>query len=589
MPKISDILTADELAAAARAVRSIKAADWLRDNRPSWDFTPHDNGQIQALTSPHKIRVMIPGNGWGKTTLMAVDLDLLMQRNDPFKPSVMPMQLNGYDRPTTAIWFCQKYAQFEIMKPDLENLMTRGWTWNGSKNYWIWPNGSRCFVLSSDSDWSAIQGVEIDAVYFDEHPDRKMWVEMMYRRRGQKKTRYVVAATMTQGMTWFVRDVVAPVEKHYISQGKTHAEHLELQTHPSTFLWDRGGIMDNPAMDAEDIEHYQSVVGVSDKEMEVRTGGGYADFTGEAVFDAKAVKEMAQDVQAGEGGSLIFLPDEDGRSVEDYTGPRDPNVHRFYGVSDYRELIQWRADWPVDQGRITLYEPPLFDEAANYIIGADFAYGLVGKDYDAAVVVRKTADGQVVQVAEAQGHWGDVFFAEVLYMLGVLYFEAFIVGERQVGLPCLRRLYDEMGYGYMYYQRREDTRARRFSDLLGHHKSSADTIIPNIRVGVRSRSLIVRSDTLHQEIKRYQFRPKNKTDLLDDLEKSTQMVTGAPDGEHDDLVMAAAYAYHGAREIIHYQKPARPYRAGSFGDVMNLADELAGKTAKPASAYRSKG
>lgn len=589
MGKVSDILSDEEIAAAARAVRSIKAMDWLRQHRPSWDFTPHENGQVQALSSAHKIRVMIPGNGWGKTTLMGVDLELLMQRNDPFKPQVMPRVLNGYDRPTTAIWFCQKYQQFEIMKPDLENLFTRGFNWNGSKNYWIWPNGSRCFVLSSDSDWSAIQGVEIDAVYFDEHPDRKMWVEMMYRRRGQKKTRFTVAATMTMGMTWFVRDIVAPVEKHYLTQGHTHTEHLEIQNHPTTFLWDRGGIVDNPAMDAEDVEHYSTVAGVSEKEMEVRVGGGYADFTGEAVFDRDAIKAMTEEVEAGENGALIFLPDETGEAVEDYTGMRDQNSHRFYGTNDFRELYQWRADWPVDNGRITIYEPPIFEEAANYVIGADFAYGLVGKDFDACVVGRKTPDGQVVQVAEAHGHWGDVFFAEVLYMLGVLYFEAFIVGERQVGLPCLRRLYDEMGYGYMYYQRREDTRSRRFSDLLGHHKSAADTIVPNIRVGVRSRSLIVRSDTLHQELKRYQFRPKNKTDILDDLEKSTQMTTGAPDGEHDDLVMAAAYMYHGAREIIHYEKPVRPYRPGSFGDVMGLADELLDTPAKPKSRYRSKG
>lgn len=589
MGKISEILSAAELAAAAQAVRSIKALDWLRQNRPSWQFSPHDKGQVQALSSAHDFRILIPGNGWGKTTIMAVDLDLLMQRNDPFKPQVMPRAMNGYDRPTTAIWICQKYQQFEIMKPDLEALFTRGWKWNEARHYWAWPNGSRCYVLSADSDWTAIQGVEIDAVYFDEHPDRKLWVEMMFRRRGEKKTRYMVAATMTQGLTWFIRDIVAPVEKWFRDQGLVHAEFLELQTHPRTFLWDRGGITDNPVMSDEDAQHYAEVQGVSEKELEVRTGGGYADFTGEAVFDAKAVKGMFDELEEGESGTLIFLPDETGEDVTAYTGPREQNTHRFYGTTDYRELFQWRANLPLDNGRITIYEPPIFEERANYIIGADFAYGLVGKDYDAAVIGRKTADGQVVQVAEAHGHWGDVFFAEVLYMLGVLYFEAFIVGERQVGLPCLRRLYDEMGYGYLYHQRREETKARRFSDLLGHHRSTADTIIPNLRVGVRTRSLVVRSDTLHQEIKRYQFRPKNKTDVLDDLENSTQMTTGAPSGEHDDLVMAAAYLYHGAREIIHYVKPQRPYRPGSFGDIMNLAEELADDPGKRKSRYRSKG
>lgn len=587
MAKISDMLSDDEINAAAKAVRMIRAQDWLRENRPSWHFTPHNQGQMQALASDHDFRVLIPGNGWGKTTVMGVDVDLLMQRNDPLKPHVMPKQASGYDRPTTAIWICQKYQQFEIMKPELESLFTRGWTWNGSKNYWIWPNGSRTFVLSSDSDWSAIQGVEVDAVYFDEHPDRKLWVEMMYRRRGNKKTRYMVAATMTLGLTWFIRDVVVPVEKWFRDQGLTHSQFIELQNHPRTFLWDRGGIIDNPCMSQEDVDHYASVQGVSDKEMEVRTGGGYADFTGEGVFDLDAVKRMKQQVETGEDGTLIFAPDEGGERVEDIVGVQEPNTHRFYGTTSHRELFHWRPGLPMDAGRITIYEPPIFDEQNNYIIGADFAYGLVDKDFDAAVVGRKTPDGQVIQVAEAHGHWGDVFFAEVLFMLGVLYFEAFIVGERQVGLPCLRRLYDEMGYGYLYHQRREDTRSRRFSDLLGHHRSAADTIIPNLRVGVKTGSIIVRSDTTVEEIKRYQFRPKNKTDVLDDLPNSTNITTGAPDGEYDDLVMASAYMYHGAREIIHYEKPKRPYRRGSFGDVMGLDDVFHPKP-KRKNIYREK-
>ncbi len=591
MVKASDILTDDELAAAARAVRSLRATQWLRDNRPSWAFDPHLDGQVQALSSDHRYRICTPGNGWGKTTLMAVDVDLLMQRNDPYKPHVMPRVINGYDRPTVAIWICQKYQQFEIMKPDLESLFTRGWKWNDQKHYWIWPNGSRCFVVSSDSDWSAIQGVEIDAVYFDEHPDRKLWVEMQFRRRGKKKTRYMVAATMTLGITWFVKEIIQPVEAFYKSDGLTHAEFMELQNHPRTFLWDRGGIQDNPGADEEDAEHYAEVQGVGEKELGVRTSGGYADFTGEAVFDNKALQRMKADIEVGESGSLVFLPDETGEDLAGRLGPRDPTMHRFHGTNDYRELFQWRAGVPMDTGRITIYEPPIFDEAANYIIGADFAYGLVGKDYDAAVVGRKTADGQLVQVAEAQGHWGDIFFAEILFMLGVLYFEAFIVGERQVGLPCLRRLYDEMGYGYLYHQRREETRARRFSDLLGHHRSAADTIIPNIRAGVKERSVVVRSETTHTELTRYQFMPKNKTDLMDDLPNSTKITTGAPTGENDDMVMALAYLYHGGREIIHYEKPKRPYKPGSFGDVMGLADDLLDDPLlkrKP-SSYKSKG
>lgn len=576
------IFTPEERAQLVAQLRAERALEHLAAKRPGLLIEPHDHGQLQALCSDHVYRILIPGNGWGKTTCMGLDCDLLMQRDDPFKPQVMPEAMYGVDRPTVAVWFCQKYQQFEIMKPDLEAIFTRGWRWREDKHVYVWPNGSKCFVLSSDSDWTAIQGVHVDAVYFDEHPDRKFWNEMQYRRRGKHKTRYMVAATMTLGITWFVTGIIQPVEEHARQLGLTHDEFLQRQPHPTTFLWDVGGIADNPAMTEDDEKHYASIETASDKEREVRLRGGYADFTGMPVFDLAALTAMEQralehPAGGGENGAIVFVPD----------ATSDPQVetrfiraaagtamgHRFAGVKD-REFFRWVPGAEVEGGRITIYEPPDPEQADNYVIGADFAAGLVGMDYDAAVVGLKTADGQVRQVAEAMGHWGDVFFAEVLYMLGVLYFEAFIVGERQFGLPCMRRLYDEMGYTYLYHQRQEEKRHRRMSDLLGHHRGSGDTIIPLHRLAVKRGDVeLVSRDAIRQH-KRYQFKPRNKTDEFDDLENSAQLTTGAPNGENDDLVMAAAYMMHGAREVVHFRRPPRKYRPGSFGDVMELEKTL---------------
>jgi hypothetical protein len=405
---------------------------------------------------------------------------------------------------------------------------------------------------------------------------------MLYRRRGQKKTRYMVAATMTQGITWFVNTVIQPWEKWAAGLGLTNQQAIERQGHGTTFVWNVGGIADNPSMTAEDVDHYESISSASEKERMVRLHGGYADFTGESVFDAAALIEMAKHTQQGAPGGFVFLPDEDDaladRLVRAASG--QPLAHRFGGVLD-RRFFDWRAELPVEGGRVTIFEPPIEDERDNYIIGADFAAGLVGKDYDAAVVGRKTPEGQIIQVAEAMGWWGDVFFAEVLYALGVWFFEAFIVGERQFGLPCLRRLYDEMGYTYLYYQRREQTRGRRHSDLLGHHRGAGDTIIPNARLAVKRRDVVLVSDDTITQHKRYQFKPRNKTDLLDDVETSAGLTTGAPSGENDDLVMAAAYLIHGAREIVHYRRPKPLFKRGTFGDLFNLETELYRPRKKP--------
>ncbi len=557
-----------ERALITAALRAQKALALLEQNRPGWFKDPHEGGQLQALCSHHTYRILIPGNGWGKTTCMGLDVDYLMQRDDPYKPDLMPQ-----GRPATAVWFCMKYQQFEIMKNDLEECFTAGWHWSEQKHYYEWPNGSRLFVLSSDSDWTTIQGVQIDAVYFDEHPDRKFWNEMLYRRRGKKKTRYMVAATMTLGITWFVKGIVQPWEKYNRDLGRTNAQALAAQDHPTTFIWNVGGIKDNPSMTKEDEEHYASIQTVSEKEKAVRQSGGYADFTGEAVFDARALSTM--EAQPGEEGALVFIPDEDEAMREKLIRATDgqPLGHRFMGVID-RRFFQWRFNLPVEGGRITIFEQPVADEADNYVIGADFAAGLEGKDYDAAVVGLKTRDGQIVQVAEALGHWGDIFFAEVLYALGVWYYEAFICGERQFGLPAMRRLYDEMGYTYQYHQRREETRVRRPSDLLGHHRGAGDTIISNARLAIRRHDMILRSADAITQYKHYQFKPKAKNSVIDDIETSSGLTTGAPAGENDDLVMAGAYMLHAAREVVHFTKPKPMFKTGTFGELFDMERQL---------------
>lgn len=565
---------AAQIVAWALAARTNK---FLQQTTPGELIQPHKDGQMQALCCDKIFRILIPGNGWGKTTCMAKDADMLMQRDDPFKPQVMPKP----DRPTDAVWFCQKYQQYEIMRPAMEALFTRGFQWKEQKKHYLWPNGSRLFLLSSDSDWTSIQGIELDGVYFDEHPDRKFWNEMMYRRRGKKKTRYMVAATMTLGITWFVTAIIQAWEKYCRDEGLTNTEALDLQPHNTTFIWNVGGIENNPVMDEEDYAHYESITTASEKERHVRLKGGYADFTGMPVFWLDSLLVMEKEATEGENGAIKFVPDEDKTMAERllYAAGGQVMGHRFYGAK-HESFFKWQPEMEVEGGRITIFEPPDPEQMDNYLIGADFAAGLEGKDFDAAIVGLKTPGGQCRQVAEAVGHWGDIFFAEVLYALGMLYFEAFIVGERQFGLPCLRRLYDEMDYTYLYHQRRESSIARRHSDLLGHHRGVGDTIIADHRLAIRRRDVMLLSTDAITQHKRYQFKPRNKTDVIDDIERSSDLTTGAPSGEFDDLVMAGAYLTHGSKEVIHYKRPKRIYKPGSFGDVMGLTETLHPKRKK---------
>ncbi len=556
-------------------VAAARAEEKLRRLKPrlflNFDGNP---GQRAFLSSDHRIRVLIPGNGFGKTTALAADIDMLIQKDDPYKPGVLTTW------PSTCVWLCKKYGQFEEVKSVLERkVFTAGWTWNDQKHTYTWPNNGRLVVFSADGNWEGMQGIEADLFAFDEHPERQWWNEAMRRFRGSRKTRYVVAATMTQGVTWFVEDIIKDWERHHRELGLTNSEARAAQKHPEIWLWDVGGIRDNPSTDEATIEHHERQGRtMSDKEHMVRMEGGYADFSGDSVFDPVAVKEQRQNIREVERtrlwpkhGSLRHRdmrtdpasPAEDGRlnysSVRTGTG----SVRVFKRPRAVQQWVSFVPEGKIDRGRITVWQQP--DPEASYVCGADFAYGLEGRDYDAAVVLKKRGDGTLEQVAEAEGHWGDVFFAETLFRLCVWYWNAFVVGERQVGLPCLRRLYDEFGYQHMYRGRQDGSRSRRPSDLLGHHRAQGDVVIPNLRLAISRGEVIVRSATLLKQLSEYQYSPKGKRDP-DNL-RSYELRMGAPAGKNDDLVMALAYALHGAGEVSRFSPPPRRWAPGSMGDI----------------------
>lgn len=556
-------------------VRRQMAIDRVASLRPRWLKEPHDKGQIQFLQSRHKIRVAIPGNGWGKTSIMAMALDMAIQRDDPFTSELLPKW------PVVAVWVCQKFQQMDILKHQLENeVWTRPWSWNQSRHFYRWPNGSELHIVSADSDWLHVQGIAVDFVCFDEHPDRKLWNELLFRRRGLKKTRYMVAATMTQGVTWFVKEIVQDWENFHKKLGMTGEQARQQQLHPNVWVWDKGGLRDNPSMNEDDFRHYEGIGHASGKEIRVRLTGGYADFAGESVFDQPSLDRQMPSLSDGTQGSLHLIDASEAQLVLpkefEHTDTEKVLKRRLAGTGGTR-YAQWVAEGVIEGGRMTVWEPP--DMRATYVMGADFAAGLTGRDYDACVIMKKREDGIVEQVAELRGWWGDGMFAELLYLAGSWYYNAFLVGERQFGLPALRRLYDEWKYPFIYRGRNEAVRARKPSELLGHHRSSGDTIIPNLRNALVKDHIIIRSPDLMTELRQYQFRARSS---MVDMETATsdQLTTGAPAGLNDDLVLALAYAWHAAREAGRFTMPIPEYAHGTYGEVFQNARILNGKKVK---------
>jgi len=231
----------------------------------------------------------------------------------------------------------------------------------------------------------------------------------------------------------------------------------------------------------------------------------------------------------------------------------------------------------IQGGRITLYEDP--DPEKVYCLGLDFAYGLPDGDFDAGVMLDQYGD----QVATVHGHWGPTAFTQVLWPL-IEWFEPFVVGERQVGLPVLRELYDKGAW--TYFHRADDSRGRTQRDMLGHHASGTDLRIPTLRkmIGPRDGNGIlqepkikVRDAEVIRELSRFQYNPRSSTVSMEEA-RDNQLAWGAPHGEHDDLVSALSYAVLGQIWLPRFEKPKAKFAPDSIGAKLGhekLMEELA--------------
>lgn len=221
--------------------------------------------------------------------------------------------------------------------------------------------------------------------------------------------------------------------------------------------------------------------------------------------------------------------------------------------------------------RLSIYTPPI--PGHLYVAGGDFAYGIEGRDFDTLVILDK-ATKPVEQVAELEGRWGADRFDRLVYCMLRFYFNAFMVGERQVGLPVLRSLLNNFGYGYLYYNRNEASKGRRRQDCLGHHKSAGDPTIASLRKALRDDLVRVRSERSIQQLRAYQFRPKGKLKEKTEDMRDADLTMGAPPGEFDDLVTGWAMGWKGIEEVHFFEEDRPQFEEDKAGGILGMADVM---------------
>lgn len=274
---------------------------------------PERNMQLQFHKAPHVIRAMTPGNGSGKTGSLAVEVDWAMSGDHPWQRDFMQPA-----KPRTAIWLALKFSQWETMRPRVEKWWPRSVveSYNINEHRYVWPDGSRLFIYTAESDWSNLQGIEIELVVGDENFPVAMWRELIKRRRGTTRTRYCIGATQTEGIGWMYTELYLPWRKFHEDRGiLDEREMVVVQGHhwsepglenlPGLWVWPYGDHRDNPTATAETWAFYLATTGGSPAERMTRLYGGFRTFSSQPVFDPEAIEKMRGHILAGQKGCIV--------------------------------------------------------------------------------------------------------------------------------------------------------------------------------------------------------------------------------------------------------------------------------------------
>jgi len=169
----------------------------------------------------------------------------------------------------------------------------------------------------------------------------------------------------------------------------------------------------------------------------------------------------------------------------------------------------------------------------DFVIGADTSAGYEDGDFSCAEVIERSSG---MQVAEWHGRIKPYEFAEVLFCLARLYSDALVGVEADGhGLAVLRELADNLGYRNIYYDTRQDELTSQRTKRIGWHTTARTKplMIEALRQGVSEDDVILNSPEAIQEMLAFVF--------IQD--KRGKVTMGAPEGAHDDRVMALAIAW----------------------------------------------
>jgi hypothetical protein len=230
------------------------------------------------------------------------------------------------------------------------------------------------------------------------------------------------------------------------------------------------------------------------------------------------------------------------------------------GVKDW-----WRrAFYQAGYGNLTVYEEPL--DGFKYVIGADPSDGLIEGGDNAAACVLRCPD--LKQVAMWAKPIEPDEFADLLYALGMLYNKALLgVEVENMGRATILRLAKDLFYPNLFYRMTQDDITTKRLTKFGWYTTQITKPIM-----ISAGQAAIREDDI-------QLLDIQTIEEMQGYKRHDDGSYGAPQGKHDDCVMATLIAIQMAKQI-HINLASAKQKAHRFSlhSLTRQIDRAAGKT-----------
>lgn len=388
--------------------------------------------------------------------------------------------------------------------------------WNLSQHFKVNESDMRirCLLTGNEVAFAGLDDVEkIKSITFENGELTDIWVEeatetqeadinqLKVRLRGGKSKKQITLSFNPINIQHWIK-------KHFIDSG--------LATVCFSTYKDNKFLTDDDRKALEDLKH------IDEYTYEVYCLGRWG-ILGKTVFDARAIQKRLESIPE---------PLKTGYFTYDYDGLQITN-------------IRWVPD---KNGYIKIYQLPNQPAFTNYCIGGDTAGSDSGEDYFVGQVL-DAKTGQ--QVAVLKHQFDSDQFAKQMFCLGRYYKDALIGIEANFDSFPIMEL-QRIGYLNQYTREAQDTYTGRTEKRFGFKTTSLT------RPTAISRLIEIVREHCH---------------LLNDKETLEELLTiirnergriEAPEGGHDDMMMALAIAYQVKDQVVFDNEPIIVYPNYNF-------------------------